>query len=97
METIEKNLTASCQKLSKGENQDLEGNKDVTTSSIQGITECVDFTIEQPNMNEKLNSSSNIKEVNLITARSIELQNVLERQSKELAETRHRMGDMQNK
>ena len=56
-------------------------------------TDSVDLTISVNNENTMSSSSLNAIE----KARNIELQNALERQSKELAEARLRLADMQNK
>lgn len=82
LESIEKNIAAaSSHKLIGEEIKDSQATKEILVSGIVQAD----------------SNLANLKDVNIITARNVELQNVLERQSKELAETRLRLVDLQNK
>lgn len=76
-----------------GEEQDLQKHKEKQNES-NGISESVDITKSASNNSSLI---PNLKDTSIINARTIELQNVLERQSKELAEARLRLNDMQSK
>lgn len=105
MESIEKNIAAatSGQKLSESKEQAgslTPTGKEPVTSPIQtsaGDAENGELALNSLESGGTVSAASSLKDVTLITARSIELQNALERQSKELAEARLRLADMQTR
>lgn len=99
LETIENNITAN-NKQQLPVDKDQSGNNQNAVNN--GDTDSVDLTISVSNAANDNSLSSNtttnsLKDVNMITTRSIELQNALERQSKELAESRIRLSDLQTR